>query len=109
MEKSKSPSQSKTEHMFALVTKYKKSNLTQKEFCEKEKISVGVLQYWMKKKRAQIELRENSGFHPLYVNPSKSGTGLKDRIMIIRTASGITKIGRASCREIAELSWRDVW
>jgi len=90
MEKYKLPSQSKAERMYALVAKYKKSNLTQREFCKNEKISVGVLQYWMKKKEAQIEVHENSGFHPLYVNPSKSGTGLKDRIMIIRTASGIT-------------------
>src|SRR5690625_2642924 len=90
MEKSKSPSQSKTEHMFALVTRYKKSNLTQKEFCEKEKVSTGVLQYCLTKRRARIELRDNSCFHPLYVNHSTSGTGLKDRIMIIRTASGIT-------------------
>jgi len=55
MEKSKLLSQSKAEHMYVLVAKYKKSNLTQREFCEKEKISVGVIQYWMKKKGAQIK------------------------------------------------------
>jgi hypothetical protein len=68
--------QSRTDHqqyMYEKIEQWKKSDLTQKRFCEENKIARSCFLYWQKKYNQQLQ--GPSAFVPIVIQPGKNTTG----------------------------------
>src|SRR3954452_2774646 len=62
------------EQMFAIITSWKQSNLSQKAYCERNLIGYHVFHYWYKRYRHKQSKSSKPAFIPLTVKPSFSDT-----------------------------------
>ena len=62
------------EQMFAIISSWKQSNLSQKAYCEQNQLRYHVFHYWYKRYRNQKSRSTEPAFIPLNVKPSFSDT-----------------------------------
>lgn len=60
------------EQMFSMITSWKQSGLSQKDYCEQHNITYHVFHYWYKCYRNVQSSAKNEGFIPLKIRPFNS-------------------------------------
>src|SRR3954447_18311065 len=60
------------EQMFAIISSWKQSNLSQKAYCEQNRLRYHVFHYWYKRYRHEKSHSGEPAFIPLNVKPSFS-------------------------------------
>lgn len=82
-----------------LVSSFKSSGLTQKEFCTREKIALSTLQYHLRKSRKQRSWKKKEGtgnFLPLLISNKESHSKASSKTVLLLH-------GEISIEELSEL------
>ena len=71
------------EQMFAIISSWKQSNLSQKAYCQQNQIRYHVFHYWYKRLRDKQSASLEPSFIPLNVRPSLSDTSCSNIEVIL--------------------------
>ena len=69
--------------MFAMISSWQKSGLTQKAYCQEHAVSYHIFHYWYKRYRTSQSPDKEPGFIPFQITPSPSLVGTLAHIELL--------------------------